>query len=175
MRSWTSEKISLSAIGAGISLIFISLAFFIKNISIALNVLASVGLMLPMSKNYYKESFLAYIVASVLGFFIVNVNILSFVFLGGLFPLIVIFCSHKQISRPKRYAIYAIFSIVSFFVYFIVFKTLFWELIATIGIAQKLWLYPIANAVYFGTLILYEMVLLMIYQEVIKIIARIRR
>lgn len=175
MSGRTSEKISLSAIGAGISLIFIVLAFFIKNISIALNVLASVGLMLPMSKKYYKESFLAYIVASVAGFFIVNINILSFVFLGGLFPLIVMLCSHKKVSRPKRYAIYTAFSLLSFFVSFIVFKTLFLELLATLGLAQKLWLYPIANAIYLGALILYEMVLLMIYQEVIKIIARIRR
>ncbi len=175
MKKSNAESIALSAIGAGISLLFILLAFYVKYLSISFNVLATLGLMLPMSKKYYKEALAGYIAVCALGFLFVNINILAFVFLGGLFPLIVIFFSQKAISRKKRYIVYAIFAIFSFFIYFIVFKTMFFELLSTFKLEKKLWLYPIANAIYFGVLLLYEMILLMVFQEVEKLLKRIRR
>ncbi len=175
MQKSKAERISLAAIGAGLSFLFVILAFYVRYLSISFNVLASIGLMLPMSKKYYKESVAGYVVVCVLGFLIVNINILAFVFLGGLFPLIVIFFNQKEVSRNKRYIIYAIYALLTFFIYFIVFKAMFLELLSTFSLEKKLWLYPIANVLYFGALLLYEAVLLMVFQEVLKLLKRIKR
>ena len=170
-----AEKIALSAIGGSVCLIFVILAYYIKNISISLNVLASMGLMLPMSKQYYKESLYAYLAVCILGAFFVNINILAFVFLGGLFPLAAIYFFHKDIPPQKRYIAYLIFAIVTFFIYYTVFKAMFLELLATIKMAKRFWLYPLANILYFAALLLYEYILLMVYGEVVKLLKRIRR
>ncbi len=61
---------ALAGIATAISLLFVGLSVLVRFSTVAFFIAASVALMAPMSKRYYASSVLAYVVTSVLGFFI---------------------------------------------------------------------------------------------------------
>ena len=52
------KRLALAGIGTAISLIFVVLAYFIKNLSLSFYVMSAGGVMLPLTKGYFREGFL---------------------------------------------------------------------------------------------------------------------
>ncbi len=85
------SRLAFAGVGAAISIVFIVLGYFIGFISLSCTVLTSIGILLPLSKGYFRESVLAAIVAGVVGFFIVNIKIVPYAMASGLYVVLTIF------------------------------------------------------------------------------------
>lgn len=175
MKNDKSYRITISAVGACLSLFAVILAYYVRNLSISLNVLASIGLMMPMSQKFYKESFLAYLSVCIIGAIIVNIQILAFIFLGGMFPLIVIFLFDYKIKRYLRYIIYFVFSLASFAVLYYVFTAISINLFEIFKIKNAILIYITGNLIFFIALLIYELIIIMLFKEMLRILARINK
>lgn len=89
------SRIAFAGVGAAVSIVFIVLGYFVGYLSLSCTVLTSVGILLPLSKEYYKEAVLAAIVAGVVGFFIVNVKIVPYAMASGLYVVLTVFLQRK--------------------------------------------------------------------------------
>lgn len=118
MKKDIGSRMALAGLGAAISLIFVTLAYFIKNLSLSFTVLSSIGIMFPLTKNYYREGLLSAIVVTVIGFFIVNVGILPFTLASGFYVVFSIFCYNKKLNKTLIIVIKVIYSIVIFYVFY---------------------------------------------------------
>lgn len=85
------SRLAFAGVGAAISIVFIVLGYFVSYISLSCTVLTSVGILLPLSKGYFRESVLAAIVVGVIGFFIVNIKIVPYAMASGLYVVLTVF------------------------------------------------------------------------------------
>jgi len=96
--SFSSKKIATAGIGAAFALLAVIGAYYIPNLSLSLHVLAGVGLLVPLSQKYYKEALLAYVAAAGLGAIFVNIHILPFVMVTGLYTVAAVFANDKKMK-----------------------------------------------------------------------------
>lgn len=118
MKKDIGSRLALAGLGAAISLIFVTLAYFVKNLSLSFNVLSSIGIMLPLTKSYYREGLLAAISVSIIGFFIVNIGIIPFVMASGFYVVFSIFCYNKKFNKILIMAIKIAYSLILFYVFY---------------------------------------------------------
>lgn len=118
MKKDIGSRLALAGLGAAISLIFVTLAYFIKNLSLSFYVLSSIGIMFPLTKKYYREAILSAIVVSVIGFFIANLGIIPFVTASGFYVVFSIFCHNKRFNKTVLIVIKVAYSIALFFVFY---------------------------------------------------------
>lgn len=109
---------ALAGLGAAISLVFVTLAYFIKNLSLSFYVLSSVGVMFPLTKNYYREAFLGAVVVSIIGFFIANLAIIPFVTASGFYVVFSIFCHNKKWNKYILIVIKIAYSALLFYIFY---------------------------------------------------------
>ena len=105
MKRFSSKKIALAGISSAIALIAVILSFYIPNLSLSFNLLASVGIMLPLTQKYYREAILAYVAVCALGGIFANIHILPFVLVGGAYTIATV---AMVITRIKSNGIYHI-------------------------------------------------------------------
>lgn len=110
------SRMAFGGIGAAVSLIFIVLGYFLKYVSLSCYVLSAVGIMLPLTKNYYREALLASVAVSVIGFFIVRLSIIPFVMASGFYVVLSIFLYKKRFNRWLGYGIKFLYSGLIFFI-----------------------------------------------------------
>jgi hypothetical protein len=109
-------RLALSGLGTALAIIFITLAYYVNKASVSLNVAASIGIMLPLAKYYYKEALLSSIAASVIGFFIVNINIIPFIIVCSFYVVFTILWHNKKFNKILGYVIKIIYSIFVFYI-----------------------------------------------------------
>ena len=119
-----AARIALAGIGTAISLIMVVLAYYVRVVSISFYVLSAAGVMLPLTKKYFREGLLAAIAVSVAGFFIVNLYIIPFVMASGLYVVFTVFLYEKNFNRWIGYAIKFVYSCLVFFICYHVIKVL---------------------------------------------------
>lgn len=110
------KRIAFAGVGSAISLIFVTLAYFVSNMSLSFYVLSSVGIMLPLTQNYYREGVLASVAVSVVGFFIANLKIIPFAMASGFYVVFAVFWRNKNFNRWLGYAIKFLYSGLVFFI-----------------------------------------------------------
>lgn len=108
----------MAGIGSAISLIFVVLAFFVKNLSLSFTILSSAGIMFPLTRNYYREAVLSALAVSVIGFFIVNLTIISFIAASGFYVVLTIFLHNKKFNRWIGYVLKFFYAGLVFFLAF---------------------------------------------------------
>ncbi|MDD4316116.1 MAG: hypothetical protein PHC84_03020 [Clostridia bacterium] len=113
-----SQRIALAGIGAAISLLFVVLGYYIDVLSLSLNVLAAGGMMLPLSRKYYREAALAYIAVSGLSFLIVNIGAVPFILVSGIYTIFTIFWENKGNKYLVGLPIKIVYSTLVFFILF---------------------------------------------------------
>ena len=91
-------RLALAGIGTALSVVFITLSYYVSFMSLSFTVLTSVGIMVPLSKTYYREGILTAIVAGVIGFFIANVRIVPYAMASGLYVVLTVFLYNKKIN-----------------------------------------------------------------------------
>lgn len=156
------SRLALAGLGAAISLIFITLAYFIKNLSLSFNVLSSIGVMFPLTKKYYREGLLTALVVSIIGFFIANIGIIPFVLASGFYVVFCIFCYNKKINKVLLIVIKVIYSIVLFYVFYklVSLITIDFGKIAFFNKIPSQMIYTILNVIFSISFILYDYLLI---------------
>ena len=99
------SRIAFAGVGAAVSIVFIVLGYFVGYLSLSCTVLTSVGILLPLSKEYYKEAVLAAIVAGVVGFFIVNIKIIPYAMASGPYVVLTVFLQQKFSDKTWKIAL----------------------------------------------------------------------
>ena len=87
MQRFSAKKIALAGIGAAIALGAVIASFYVPNLSLTFNIVAAVGIMLPLTMKYYREAILAYVAVCALGAIFANIHILSFVLFAYLIKI----------------------------------------------------------------------------------------
>ncbi|MBQ9114944.1 MAG: hypothetical protein IJY07_03300 [Clostridia bacterium] len=178
MKRFSSKKIALAGVSSAISLIAVILSFYIPNLSLSLNVLAAVGIMLPLTQKYYREAILSYVAVCALGGIFANIHILPFVLIGGAYTIATIVMDDFK-HKLKWYFAYPIKLVYACFVFFVlyyltnIFIVNFEAL--NISLDNKALLYFILNVIFVLVFFIYDALLLWGYHWSIPYIERITR
>ena len=152
---------ALAGIGAAISLIFVTLAYFVENLSLSFYVLSSVGVMFPLTRGYFREGILTSVAVSVAGFFIANLAIIPFVMASGFYVVLTIFLYEKKFNRWIGYALKFLYAGLIFFLCYSVINLIFidFTVFPALGNLSSAGLYAILNILFALAFILYDFLL----------------
>ncbi len=89
------SRLAFAGIGAAVSVVFILIGYFVRYVSLSCTVLSSIGIMIPLTQKYYREAVIAAVVAGVIGFFVVNVQIVPYAMASGLYIVLTVACKEK--------------------------------------------------------------------------------
>lgn len=171
---FSSKRIAVAAVGAAFSLVMVTAAFFIKNLSLTFYVAAAIGLMLPLSQRYYKEAALSYVAVSAIGAIFTTVYILPFVLVTGLYTLAAVIAYEKNVKTVIVIPVAAAYSVLTFYIFYSLTGLLFIDLaklkIASLGGTAE---YILLNALYTAAFIVYHFLILWVYRYLKPIIAKI--
>lgn len=168
-----------AGVGAAISLIFVVLAYFVKTLSLSFNVLSSVGVMLPITKNYYKEGIFTAVAVSVAGFFIVNISIIPFVMASGFYVVLTLFLYKKNFNRLIGYAVKFLYAGLIFFICYklttliTVDFTKLPHLSNSLGNLSEAGLYAVLNLIFAAAFLIYDFLLEKGYDYLSKLTEKI--
>ncbi len=169
------KRMALAGIGAAISLIFVTLAYFVKNLSLTFYVLSSVGVMMPLCYGYYREGLLTSVVVSVAGFFIANLSIIPFVMASGFYVVFAIFWCNKKFNRWVGYLIKFLYSALVFFILYHVLQLISIDFSALPKIEALPYggLYAILNVLFSLCFIVYDILLEQGYIYLQKLLGKV--
>lgn len=155
------RRTALAGIGAALSVIFVTLAYFVKNLSLSFYILSAVGIMLPLAYGYYREGILASIVVGVAGFFIANLGVIPFVAVSGFYVVFTVFWHNKGLNRWLGYFIKTAYSCLVFFVLYKLTSIISIDFSALPTLANLSYgvLYAILNVIFAVCFILYDILL----------------
>lgn len=174
VRTRPSQRLTLAGFGAAISVISIILSFYIRPLKLALRILTIMGIMLPLTKEYYKEAFLAYIAVIAMGAIFINIKIVGFAFLGGLYTIIAVYLE-KNSNKIKWF--YAVGIKIAYA------TALYWILFGIINIFFKisklgyLWnpvaTYVMGNLIFIGLFLMYDKLTIISFEAFERLMAKI--
>ena len=175
---FSATRLALAGIGAAISLGAVILSFYVSNLSLSLNVLAACGILLPLTKKYYREAVLAYVAVSALGGIFANIHVLSFVLIGGFYTILTV-AVHNRDPKLKWYVVYPVKVVYSCFVFFVIYyltDILFVNFEAlNISIEPAGLMYFVLNLIFTAAFLVYDALLLWGYRYAIPIVEKITR
>ncbi|MBR2481109.1 MAG: hypothetical protein IKB56_07395 [Clostridia bacterium] len=178
MKRFSSKKIALAGISSAIALIAVILSFYLPNLSMSFNLLATVGIMLPLTQKYYREAILSYVAVCALGGIFANIHILPFVLVGGFYTIVtIVMDDHKE--KVKWYISYPIKVVYACFVFFVLYylTDIFFVNFSALNIStdNKALLYVILNLIFVAVFIIYDALLLWGYHWAIPQVERITK
>lgn len=175
-RTRPSQRLTLAGFGAAISVMSIILSFYIRPLKLVFRIVTVMGLMLPLTKGYYKESFLAYIGVIAIGVVFINIKIVSFAFIGGLYTIIAVYLDRSTEEGKIKWYYAALIRIAYATV-------LFWILFGVISIFFRIsslgyiWnpyaTYFMVNLVFIGIFLVYDKIVIFWFDAFSKLINRI--
>ncbi|MFA5449253.1 MAG: hypothetical protein WC292_02275 [Clostridia bacterium] len=173
-QAFSAKKLALAAMGASLSLLSVTAAFYIKNLSLSFYVLAALGLMLPLSQKYYREAALAFVAVSAIGAIYTTIYILPFVLVTGGYTFFAIIAYEKKIKAVIIYPIAFAYSLFIFWVFYQLTSILYVDLerlnLAKLSPAQ---LYIVLNAVFSLCFILYHILIVRVYRYLLPLFKKI--
>ncbi len=175
------SRIAFAGVGAAISIVFIVLGYFFSYVSLSCTVLTSVGILLPLSKGYYKEAVLAAVVAGVVGFFIVNIKIIPYAMASGAYVVLTIFLQLKFSDKTWKilltYILKLGYSSLVFWICYSLISVIVVDVkkITFLQTFSPVALYLIFNVVFCLAFLLYDFLLLKGYEFVKERIKNIGR
>ncbi len=157
---------ALAGIGTALGVVFIALSYYLSVMTLTFTVLTAVGVMCPLSKDYYREGVLCAVVTGLIGFFIANIKIVPYAMVSGLYVVLTVFLYNKKVNVILTTVIKIAYSCL---VFWIVYK-----LIGLISInVQKITflasfnetgLYVIINLIFTLCFIVYDLMLISGYK-----------
>ena len=88
MKKRYSYEIALSAVSAAIAVIAVVAQAYVDALTIALNIIAALAINIPLTKGMWKGAIMSFVVSSLIGFLIVNINALPFIMLFGSYAIL---------------------------------------------------------------------------------------
>lgn len=168
-------RLALAGIGAAISLIFVTLAYFIKNLSLSFYVLSSIGVMFPLTKGFFREGLMTAAAVSIAGFFIVNLSIIPFVMASGFYVVLTIFLYEKKFNRILGYVLKALYAGLVFFICYKLLSLIMidFSVLPKLGELSSAALYAILNIIFTAAFLLYDVLLEKGYLYLTKILSKV--
>lgn len=177
MKRDLGARLAAAGLGTALSVLFITLSFFIRNLSLSFTVLAALGVMVPLAKGYFREGILTSVASSVIGFFIANISVLSYVLASSFYIVFTIFWMQKKLNKILGYGIKAAYSIL---VFFILYKlttliTIDFALLPALGNLSPALLYIILNALFTVAFIIYDIAIGQVFVYLQKVILKVKK
>ncbi len=168
------NKLAWAGLGTALSLVCVTFGYFIKNLSLTFLVLSSVGVMFPLTQKFYKESLLTAFAVSVIGFFVVNINILTFVLGASFYVVFTVFWKEKRFNVILGYVIKILYSIVIFFILYQLTSLIVVDFtkIAILNNATKGVIYLFINILFSLAFLVYDFLLVRGYYYLIELLKR---
>lgn len=88
MEKRKSHEIALSGVSSAFAIIALTLAIFVEPLTLTFNVVAGLFTILPLTKGYWKGAILSYIVISIVGFFMGNLNSVPYIAFFGFYAIL---------------------------------------------------------------------------------------
>jgi hypothetical protein len=175
MKKNVGQRFALAGLGTALSVVFITLAYFVRSLTLTFTIMASIGVMLPLAKNYYREGLLTCIASSIIGFFIANISILSFVLASSFYIVFTVFWYNKRYNKTIGYCIKCAYSILVFFILYkaVSLITIDFSLLPKLGNLHPALLYLILNIVFTIAFIIYDIVIVQAYLYLKKSLAKV--
>lgn len=174
----SSKKIALAGISSAISLVAVIASFYVPNMSLSFNLLAAVGIMLPLTQKYYREAILSYVAVCALGGIFANIHILPFVLIGGAYTIATIVMDDFR-EKLKWYITYPIKLVYACFVFFVLYylTNIFFVNFEALNISMdnKALLYFLLNLAFVALFFIYDFLLLWGYHWAIPQVTKITR
>ena len=172
-----SKKIALAGVGASISLVFVTLSFFFRGFSITFNILAAVGLMLPLSQKYYREAILAFVAAGGIAAIYATIYVLPFVMVTGSYTIAAIIFYEKKVKKIITYPIIAIYASFVFFVFYRLLSFIFFPSLGFINDINMpaAGLYALLNFVFIMLFVLFDFGVVYLYKNLTPVINKITK
>ncbi len=175
------SRIAFAGVGAAISIVFIVLGYFLSYVSLSCTVLTSIGILLPLSKGYYKEAVLAAVVAGAVGFFIVNIKIVPYLMASGPYVVLTIVLQLKFSDKTWKillsYILKLGYSALVFWICYSLISVIVVDInkLSFLQTFSPVALYLTLNVVFSLTFLFYDFLLLKGYEFIKERIKKIGR
>ncbi|MCL2631213.1 MAG: hypothetical protein FWD49_06835 [Firmicutes bacterium] len=169
-----SRRIALAGIGASISLIFVTLAFYVRWASVSFTVLAMVGILLPLLQKYYKEAVFAVIAVSGIALIYTGLYVLPFALVSGSYTVVAVLFYEKKVKRIIVYAVIAVYGSLVFFFLYNLAKVLLLPNLAGLRLENlnEAQVYLAFNAVFVVALALFDFLVISLYKQIGNVILK---
>ena len=159
------SRLAFAGVGTAVSVIFILLGYYVRYVTLSCVVLTSIGILLPLSRGYFREAVLTAVVAGMIGFFIANIKIVPYVAVSGLYVVFTVFLQQKFSDKTWKILIgYLIKLGYSSLVFWILYKLLSLLVvdvtkIAFLSVLDATTLYAVFNIVFSLAFLAYDYLL----------------
>lgn len=156
-----SYNIALSALSSAVAVIAIVAQAYVSTLTIAINIVAALAVSLPLTKNCLSGAVFSYIVAGLIGFFVVNLKALPFIMLYGLYAILqyvldFLFYNKAKINKYIKIAIIIFVKIIYFLLAFWGCVSLMKVVVADIALFNINWSMPLFIALGFVCFCIYD-------------------
>lgn len=171
----TARQVAFGGLGAAISVLCVMGAYYIPNVSLSLNVVASLGILLPLTQKYYKTAFFAYAVTAAIGGAVTTIHVLPFVCVTGLFPPITILMQDKVKWVWVRALVKFAFIAATFGILYGAAKLFVIDL-ERFGLQNlsAVALYFIFNSIYAVAVVIYDFGIRWVYKYLLRIVSKMK-
>lgn len=173
---YSARKLAMAAVGAAISLLAVTLAFYVQALSTSFYVLAAFGLLLPLTQGYWKEAIFAYIAVSAIGAIYTGLYILPFVLVTGGYTVAAVAFRIKNVKPFIIYPVAVAYSCLVFWLLYQITGVLFvdWEGFQIGSLAPGA-LYAIGNVIFSLVFVVYDICIIWAYKWLAPIVKKINR
>lgn len=170
MKNKISDKLALGAVGAAVSLVFILLAYYVPTMKVAFNAMAAFGTMLPLLKGYFREAALSAIATILIALFLVNIHVVPFALVGGLYTIATVYCERKKLKLYITVPVKIVYAAFLFYVFYMLasFIAVDFSKLGALGNLPFAALYVIMTAVFAAAFLVYDYVLMLCYRYIKK-------
>lgn len=156
-----SYVIALSAVSCALAVIAVVVQGYLPTMRIAVNVIAALCVALPLTKDSFAGALLAYVCASLIGFFTVNLQALPFIMLFGAYALVAWlldfrFYRLRKLNKWFKIAVITVVKIGFFFLMFWACLQLMQTFVADWILNEYDWSVPVLYALGFAIFCLYD-------------------
>ena len=175
------SRLAFAGVGAAISVVFILLGYYVGYISLSCTVLTSVGILLPLSKSYFREAVLAALVAGIIGFFIVNIKIVPYLMASGPYVVLTVFALEKFSDKTWKVLLSYLFKLGYSALVFWICYTLIGAIVVDVNkitflsVLDQNTLYIVLNLVFSLAFLFYDFLLQKGYEFAKEKIKKIKR
>ena len=155
-------RLALAGVGTALSLVCVTLSYYLSFMSLSFTVLSCIGVMCPLSKGYYREGIITSVAVCIIGFFIVNIKIIPFAMASGLYVVLTIFLHQKKVNVIITFIAKLAYSCLVFFIIYKVTNILVVDVtkITFLSKFNETGLYIMFNLIFSLCFLLYDLLLI---------------
>ena len=170
-------RLALAGLGTGVTVGFIALSYYVRFMSLAWTVLTATGIMVPLSKDFYREGILTALAAGAIGFFIANVRIVPYAMASGLYVVLTVFLYNKKVNVLLTTIAKVGYSCLVFWVCYTVVGAIGVDVeqITALQNVNEAGLYAILNVVFSVAFVVYDLLVVQGYAYAKKLAAKVIR